>query len=87
MQALMAMITSEEAQAGGHGAEGTGSPVQVALFALGNMAAHREVADVLAKLGIERALQRLARSKDGNTVKYVQRVHVKLQSVRQQGLR
>ena len=61
-QALMAMITSPEALEGGAaGAEGAGTPVPVALFALGNMAGHREIADVLvATLGVERTLDRLA---------------------------
>jgi hypothetical protein len=86
MQALLAMITAPEAQEGtAPGVDGAGSPLPVALFALGNMAGHREIADVLARLGVERALERLARNADSTTQKYVQRVRSKLQSVRQQG--
>ncbi len=50
VQALMEMIKAPEAERGGSGGEGAGSPVQVALFALGNMAGHREVAEVGANL-------------------------------------
>jgi hypothetical protein len=68
---------------GGHAGVELDEPGRIALFSLGNMAAQRECAEVLLRLGIDRTLQRLSSTQDATTLKYVQRVHAKLQSVKQ----
>lgn len=81
-QALMAMINEPGRERRSSSGE-LGEPAKIALFSLGNMAAHRECAEVLLRLGIDRTLQRLSASSDPMTLKYVQRIHTKLQSVQQ----
>ena len=85
VQALMMMIQQPQTGARSHG--DLGEPARIALFSLGNMAAQRECAEVLLRLGIDRTLQRLSTTQDPTTLKYVQRIHAKLQSVKQLMLR
>ncbi len=82
-QALMAAINELGRERRHSSAGELGEPAKIALFSLGNMAAHRECAEVMLRLGIERTLQRLSSSSDPMTLKYVQRIHTKLQSVQQ----
>ncbi|BDA40985.1 probable serine/threonine-protein kinase 36 [Coccomyxa sp. Obi] len=82
LEALMAVINEPGKERRSSSGE-LGEPAKIALFSLGNMAAHRECAEVLLRLGIDRTLQRLSASSDPMTIKYVQRIHTKLQSVQQ----
>lgn len=79
----MAVINGPEATERQSQTGELGEPARIALFSLGNMAAHRECAEVLLRLGIDRTLKRLRSCSDPMTVKYVQRIHTKLQSVQQ----
>jgi len=60
---------------------GPGSSVSIALFSLGNVAAHRKCAERLSTLGVDGILQGIeASTKDSTIGKYIARIRAKLTS-------
>lgn len=66
------------ASPGGTAADSSSS-VQIALFSLGNLCAHAECADALARLGLEAALVQVLRERGGDATvqRYVARIQQK----------
>ena len=64
---------------GGTAPESSTSSVQIALFSLGNLCAHAECADALARLGLADALQAVLRDRGGDATvqRYVARIQQK----------
>jgi fused-like protein len=60
---------------------GPGSSVSIALFSLGNVAAHRDCAERLATLGVDGILQDIEAGTNDSTIgKYIARIRAKLAS-------
>lgn len=73
------------ASAAAAAAGSSSSSMQIALFSLGNLCAHGECADALARLGLEAALAAVLRGRGGDATvqRYVQRIQAKVQARRQ----
>lgn len=74
LQALLALVAKAS-----QGAPEAASSMQIAMFSLGNVAAHRECADALMALGVLNVVAKVeAASTDPTTKKYVNRIRQKL---------
>ena len=88
LQALLHLVSRKNnSTSGGSGsgttvsAAGPGSSVSIALFSLGNVAAHRECADRLATLGVYEILQGIEAGNTDPTIgKYIARIRSKMGS-------
>ena len=78
---MLELIQRQDAPAspGGTAAADSSSSVQIALFSLGNLCAHAECADALARLGLGEALARVLRERGGDPTvqRYVARIQQK----------
>jgi len=82
LDGLLELVRRRGAGGGaGGGGGGTSSSLQIALFSLGNMCAHRRCAEALLALGLSEAVADVAGDPgaDATVVKYVARVRQKLQ--------
>ncbi|KAF8056751.1 hypothetical protein HT031_006249 [Scenedesmus sp. PABB004] len=79
LDTVMGPDSSADARLGSGGGEGN-SPVKIALFSLGNMCAHRECREQLARLGLREALAKLQSASGGDTtlLRYIARAQAKL---------